>query len=287
MKNQRDRKQPLFIQVLLRLFQNKTATVSLAVLLIIIFLCICAPWIAPYSPKAIDPRSAFAPPSLQHLCGCDSLGRDLFSRLLYGGQFSLALGFSCAAIGLIMGSVLGTLAGYFGGWVDNLILRIFDVIHSIPGILLSICISAVLGSGFFNTVLACCIGGIDQTTRMLRANILSERRQEYLEAAESINCRKSRIMFKHLLPNVISPCIVQLTMGVGGSMMMASSLSFIGLGVQPPTPEWGAMLSAGKGYISSYPHMILFPGLIIAVVVLCINLFGDGLRDAMDPKMKR
>lgn len=281
------RKEPLFLQVLKRLIKNKLATISLIVLLVLILMCVFAPIVAPYSPKEMGVGSPYETPSLRHLCGCDSLGRDQFSRLLYGGRYSLGLGFTCAAIGLVAGSILGSIAGYFGGWADNIILRVLDVIHSVPGILLSICISAVLGPGFFNTVLACCMGGIDNTTRMLRASILGERRQEYLEAATSINCRRPRIMFKHLMPNVISPVIVQLTMGVGGSLSMASSLSFIGLGVQPPTPEWGAMLSAGKAYITSYPHMILFPGLAIAIVVLCVNLFGDGLRDALDPKLKR
>lgn len=281
------KKKPQILLVGKRILENRAATLGLIILLVIIIMCVFAPVFAPYSPTEMDPTSAYASPSLQHLCGCDSLGRDQFSRLLYGGRYSLALGTMCALIGLVAGSIFGALAGYFGGWIDNVILRIFDVIHSVPGILLSICISAVLGPGFFNTVLACCIGGVDQTTRMLRANILGERKREYLEAAVSINCRRPRIIFKHLLPNVISPCIVQLTMGVGGSMMMASSLSYIGLGVQPPDAEWGAMLSSGKSCVTSHPHMVLFPGLVIAIVVLCFNMFGDGLRDALDPKLKK
>ena len=182
--------------------------------------------------------------------------------------------------------VLGSLAGYFGGWVDNVVLRICDVVQAIPGILLSIVISAVLGPGFFNTILALAIGGIPSGIRLTRAQILSVRSEEYLEAAASVNCSSMRIMFSHILPNILSPLIVGFTMGIGNTIMLASSLSFIGLGVQPPAPEWGAMLSAGRDFIRNYPWQIIFPGIFVFVTVLSINLFGDGLRDALDPKMK-
>lgn len=281
------KKQSQFRIVMKRLFQNKTATCGLIIFGLIILSAVFAPLIAPYSPTEINMNAAFAPPSLEHIMGCDKMGRDQLSRLLYGGRYSLGLGLSATAIGAIGGIILGSLAGYFGGWVDNLVMRLADVMQSIPGNLLSIVISTVLGAGFGNTILALCIAGIAPASRMLRARILSERQAEYLEAAESINCSKPRIMFKHLLPNTISPLIVNITMSIGGKITAAAGLSYIGLGVQPPTPEWGAMLSAGKTYIRVYPHLLLWPGIFIAVTVLAINLVGDGLRDAMDPKLKK
>ncbi len=281
------RKQSQFVMVLKRLLQNRTATVGLIIFGLIVLSAVFAPLIAPYSPTEINMNAAFATPSREHLMGCDNMGRDQFSRLLYGGRYSLALGLSSTAIGAVGGIVLGCLAGYFGGWVDNLVMRLADIMQSIPGNLLSIVISTVLGAGFGNTILALCIAGIAPASRMLRARILSERQAEYLEAAESINCSKPRIMFKHLLPNTISPLIVNITMGIGGKITAAAGLSYIGLGIQPPTPEWGALLSAGKTYIRIYPHLLLWPGVFIAVTVLAINLVGDGLRDAMDPKLKK
>lgn len=281
------KKQSQFVLVMKRLAQNKTAMLGLIVFSLIALSAICAPLIAPYSPTEMNPDAVFAEPSWEHLMGCDSMGRDQFSRLLYGARYSLALGLSSASIGALGGILLGSLAGYFGGWVDNLVMRFADVLQSIPGNLLSIVISTVLGAGLGNTILAMCIGGIAPVSRMLRACILSERQAEYLEAAESINCSKARIMFKHLLPNTISPIIVNVAMGIGGKITGAAGLSYIGLGVQPPTPEWGAMLSAGKSFIRTHPYLLTWPGIFIAVTILSINLVGDGLRDAMDPKLKK
>jgi peptide/nickel transport system permease protein len=183
--------------------------------------------------------------------------------------------------------IIGSCAGYFGGWVDNVILRACDVIQAIPGILLAIVVSAVLGPGYINTILALAIGGIPAGIRLVRAQILSIRGEEYLEAAAAVNCSPARIMFVHILPNILSPLIIGFTMGIGNTIMLAASLSFIGLGVQPPTPEWGAMLSSARNFIRNYPWQILFPGIFIFITVLSINLFGDGLRDALDPKLKR
>ena len=270
-----------------RLVQSRMAMLGLAVVVILALVSIFAPLIAPYSPTTMDSTAIFATPSLKHLLGCDSLGRDQFSRLIYGGRYSLTLGFLAAALSALIGIILGTISGFLGGWVDNLVMRFLDVLQAIPGMLLSICISTVLGPGFFNTILALSVGGVAGITRILRACILSERRNEYLEAAASINCSTSRIMFKHLLPNTISPVIVNITMGIGATIMQAAALSYIGLGIQPPTPEWGAMLSAGRGYVESYPHLLIWPGVFIAVTVLAVNMLGDGLRDALDPKLKR
>lgn len=281
------KKQNMTLQMLKRLCKRKTAMAGLIALVIIMIMAVFAPIVAPYDPTALDFANANAGPSLQHLFGCDSMGRDQFSRVIYGARYSLSLGLLSSLLGMAIGIILGSAAGWFGGWVDNVVMRLVDILMAIPSILLSICISTVMGPGFVNTVFALCIAHISGITRLIRAKILSTKSEEYLEAAKSINCNTSRIMFRHLLPNVISPCIVNVTMGVGVSIMEAASLSFIGLGVQPPTPEWGAMLSAGRAFVRTYPHMIIFPGLVIAVAILCINLFGDGLRDALDPKLKR
>ena len=281
------RKEGIVIQTIRRLRTNSTAMFGLIVLALLILLSVFAPVIAPYHYTEMDMLQLNAAPSLKHLFGTDSLGRDILSRLIYGGRYSIFLGFSASVLSMAAAIVLGSLAGYFGGWVDNVVLRISDVVQAIPGILLSIVISAVLGPGFFNTILALAIGGIPSGIRLTRAQILSVRSEEYLEAAASLNCSSMRIMFRHILPNILSPLIVGFTMGIGNTIMLASSLSFIGLGVQPPAPEWGAMLSAGRDYIRNYPWQIIFPGIFVFVSVLSINLFGDGLRDALDPKMKK
>lgn len=281
------RKEGIVIQTIRRLRTNSTAMFGLIVLALLILLSVFAPVIAPYHYTEMDMLQLNAAPSLKHLFGTDSLGRDILSRLIYGGRYSIFLGFSASVLSMAAAIVLGSLAGYFGGWVDNVVLRICDVVQAIPGILLSIVISAVLGPGFFNTILALAIGGIPSGIRLTRAQILSVRSEEYLEAAASVNCRSMRIMFRHILPNILSPLIVGFTMGIGNTIMLASSLSFIGLGVQPPAPEWGAMLSAGRDFIRNYPWQIIFPGIFVFVTVLSINLFGDGLRDALDPKMKK
>ena len=281
------RKEGIVIQTIRRLRTNSTAMFGLIVLALLILLSVFAPVIAPYHYTEMDMLQLNAAPSLKHLFGTDSLGRDILSRLIYGGRYSIFLGFSASVLSMAAAIVLGSLAGYFGGWVDNVVLRICDVVQAIPGILLSIVISAVLGPGFFNTILALAIGGIPSGIRLTRAQILSVRSEEYLVAAASVNCSSMRIMFRHILPNILSPLIVGFTMGIGNTIMLASSLSFIGLGVQPPAPEWGAMLSAGRDFIRNYPWQIIFPGIFVFVTVLSINLFGDGLRDALDPKMKK
>ena len=281
------RKEGIVIQTIQRLRTNSTAMFGLIVLALLILLSVFAPVIAPYHYTEMDMLQLNAAPSLKHFFGTDSLGRDILSRLIYGGRYSIFLGISSSVLSMAAAIVLGSLAGYFGGWVDNVVLRICDVVQAIPGILLSIVISAVLGPGFFNTILALAIGGIPSGIRLTRAQILSVRSEEYLEAAASVNCSSMRIMFRHILPNILSPLIVGFTMGIGNTIMLASSLSFIGLGVQPPAPEWGAMLSAGRDFIRNYPWQIIFPGIFVFVTVLSINLFGDGLRDALDPKMKK
>ena len=282
----RKRKESQLVAVLRRLSKNKMAMLGLFIFLIEVLLAISAQWIMPYDYAQINPREMLQAPSLAHLMGTDDMGRDIFSRLLYGARYSLGIGIVSLALGAWLGIIIGAIAGYAGGWVDNLIMRFLDIIQAIPGMLLMIAIAAVLGNGFFNTCVALAVGGIPGTARLLRASILNIRNMEYLEAAESINCSKFRLISGHILPNAFSPLIVSFAMGVANSVVSAASLSFIGLGIQPPTPEWGAMLSAGRAYIRDYPHLELFPGIAIMITVLALNLLGDGLRDALDPKLK-
>lgn len=271
---------------LAEVFRTPSAKFGGVLLAIIVIVCALAPVLTPYGVNQMDLASKYASPSLKHLCGCDSVGRDQLTRLLYGGRYSLVLGIVASLCGHTIGTAIGCIAGYFGGKTEMVIMRLMDVVSAVPGILLAMLISTVLGPGFVNTVLALSIGGIPGGVRMTRGQILAERGKEYIEAAESINCSKAKIMFGHLLPNVLSPTIVSFTMGIGGSITSAAGLSYLGLGVQPPAAEWGAMLTDGMKVFRNHPHLILFPGIAIGLCVLAINLMGDGVRDAMDPKMR-
>lgn len=282
----RIRKESQFTQIMQRLRKNKVAMAGFYAILLLIAAAILSPLIIPYDYTAMDMTNMYAKPSSSHVFGCDDLGRDIFSRLLYGARASLSMGILATLVSTAAGIVIGSVVGYYGGWVDNAIMRVLDVIQAIPGMLLAIAISAALGPGFFNTIMALSIGGVPMTVRLLRGSILSIRNQEYIEAAEKINCSKLRVTLVHILPNSIAPLIVSVTMGIGNTILNAAALSYIGLGIQPPTPEWGAMLSAGKAVITKYPHLCIFPGLCIMVVVLAFNMLGDGLRDALDPKLK-
>lgn len=280
------RKKSQFSMTMKRLFRNRAATFGLIIFGIMVLLAILAPVVAPYNYAEMNMLEKNATPSLKHLCGTDDFGRDIFSRLLWGARYSISLGICSQFFQLTIGIFLGCMAGYFGGKTEQLIMRCCDIFEAIPNLLLAIIISSALGTGFLNTIIALGIGHIASTCRMIRAQFLPLRELEFVEAELSINCSRPRLIFKHMLPNAISPVIVQTTMGIGGCITTAAGLSYLGLGVQPPTPEWGAMLTAAKGYIRYYPHMLLFPGLCIAIVVLALNLFGDGLRDALDPKLK-
>lgn len=273
-------------EVLHRLAKNKIAMLGLIIVLIEIVLAIIAKWIVPYDWNAIDILNAKAAPSMQHFFGTDELGRDIFSRVIYGARYSLSIGIFATLITTVTGTVIGAIVGYYGGAFDNIVMRILDIIQAMPPILFNIVIAAALGSGFMNTLVALAVGGIPGAARLVRGSVMGIRKMEYLESADSINCGKMRTIFVHVLPNAISPSIVACTMNVANLILTAASLSFIGLGVQAPTPEWGAMLSASRNYIRDCPYMVLFPGIAIAITVLALNLLGDGLRDAMDPKLK-
>lgn len=284
--HRKPKKQLQIVQIWKRMIKNRVSLVGCILLAIIVLLVVCAPLLAPYDPNYMDLTALNGTPSAKHIFGCDNLGRDILSRLLWGGRSSLALGFVCAILGLLIGLIFGSLVGYAGKSVDMVVMRLCDVLSSIPGMLMAILISTVLGTGLFNTILAMTVGGFPNSIRGSRAMALKEREMEYLEAAKAMNCSKAKIVFKHMVPNIVSPSIVGTTMMIGNSITAASSLSFVGLGIQPPSPEWGAMLSGAKNYALNYPHEVLFPGLAIVITVLATNMVGDGLRDALDPKLK-
>lgn len=285
-KNSQPKKSSQAKEVLQRLYTNKAAMLGLFIFLVMVVIAILAPYITPYRYDEADFSAIFAPFSKEHIFGTDEMGRDVLSRLMYGARYSLQIGVFSVAGAMAVGIVIGSIAGYFGGWVDNVIMRILDIINSIPGLVLSIAVSAILGAGFTNCIIALAFGTMPGYARMIRASILNIRRMEYLEAATSINCSSARIIFKHILPNAISPLIVMGTMQVASAILCAASLSFIGLGVQPPEPEWGAMLSGARMHLRQYPRLVLVPGITIMIAVLSLNMLGDGLRDAMDPKLK-
>ena len=286
-KQEKVKRQGQFTLIWKRLKQSPSAMIGLSVFAILAIVAIFADVIAPYQYDKIDVLNAFAPPSAEHLCGTDLVGRDIFSRLIVGARYSLTLGLSATILGTIIGMFFGALAGYFGGVVDDILMRFTDIIQSIPGLVLNVALACVIGTGFWQCILVLSIGGITGAARMLRAQILQIRTMEYIEAAEVTNCSPAKVIIKHLIPNSFAPMIVSMTMAVGGNIMSAASLAYLGLGVAPPAPEWGAMLSEGREHLTRYPWLCIFPGVMIMITVLALNLFGDGLRDAMDPKQKK
>ena len=270
-----------------RLTKNKAALIGMIWLCILILAAIFAPLLTKYDYAAQNLKGAYTPPCAEHIFGTDHLGRDLFSRIVYGGRISLVLGLVCVCISWAFAGPIGAIAGFYGGKVDNFLMRFIDLFQAIPGFLLSVSIAAALGSGMFNCMIAVGIGSIPPCARLLRGAILPIQNMEYIEAARSIRASDRRIIFKHILPNVLAPVIVSITMSIAGALLMSASLSFIGLGVQPPSPEWGAMLASARGYLRKYPYMAIIPGLAIFSTTLALNLIGDGLRDALDPRLRR
>ncbi|AJH00168.1 peptide ABC transporter permease [Clostridium beijerinckii] len=286
LSRQSGKRESMTVITLSRMKKNKTAMAGLIILTFIVLVAIFSPFITPYNYTETDLLHTFGLPSLSHPFGTDELGRDILSRMIIGSRASLSIGFVSMAGACVFGIVMGSICGYFGGKVDTVIMRFMDILQALPPLILAIAICAALGPGLNNCILAITISNIPSFVRMTRASVLNIRRMEYLEAATAINCSTYRIIVKHILPNALSPLIVQLTMGVATSIISASAMSFIGLGVQPPNPEWGAMLSAGRSYIRNYPHMVTFSGVTIMITVLSLNMLGDGLRDALDPKLK-
>ena len=269
-----------------RLVRNKSAMAGLIILLILILTAIFADFIAPYGYDDQVLEDQFIAPCLEHIFGTDNFGRDIFSRVVYGSRISLQVGLISMGVAVILGCIVGSIAGYYTGLVDNLIMRIIDVMLAIPSILLAISIAAALGPGLRNVMIAIAIGSVPQFARIVRASILTVKEQEYIEASRATGASDLRIIVSHILPNCIAPIIVQTTLGVGNAILNAAGLSFIGLGVSPPIPEWGAMLSAARQYIRDYWWMLTFPGLAIMLTVFSLNVLGDGLRDALYPRLK-
>lgn len=270
-----------------RLCRNKVAMVSLILLLIIILAVIFSEFIAPYPYNQRDLTATFQFPSAQHIFGTDNLGRDIFSRVLVGGRVSLLVAFGSVALSAVVGCVLGAVAGYYGGKVEFTIMKITDVLMAIPAFLLAVTVSAALGTGLVNTAIAVGLTNIPRFVRLMRAETLSVKGKEFITAARACGASDATIILKHVFPNALSSTIVNVTLGIGTAILQISGLSFVGLGVRPPTPEWGSMLSAGRTYMRDFWPMVTFPGIAIVVTLILFNLVGDGLRDAMDPRLKR
>ncbi|MFD2043553.1 nickel transporter permease [Ornithinibacillus salinisoli] len=276
----------LWLDAFLRIVKSKTSLIGLCIILILFITALLAPFIATHDPTTQLITNRYQPPSGEHLLGTDELGRDIFSRIVYGTRISIQIGVIAVGISMIIGVTLGAVAGYFGRWIDQIIMRIIDVMMAFPSILLAIALVAVLGPNLRNAMIAVGIVGIPQFARIVRSAVLSVKETEFVEAARSIGGKHGRILMSHVLPNSLAPIIVQTTLGIGTAILDAAGLSFLGLGAQPPTPEWGAMLSDGRNALQIAPWVITFPGLAIFFVVLGFNLFGDGLRDALDPRLK-
>ena len=269
-----------------RLARSPSTVVGAIVLAAIVLLAVLAPVIAPYDPIAQDSQAIRAGPSGAHLFGADNFGRDIFSRVLYGGRKSLPVGLVAVGIAAVIGVGLGLIAGFYGGWVDALTMRWVDLMLAFPGILLAMSLVAILGTSLFNLMLAVGIASIPEYTRVVRATTLSAREAEYVTAARVSGAPDRGILLRHILPNILPPVIVLATLGIAGAIILGSTLSFLGLGIKPPDPEWGNMLSDGRAMMRHYWWVSFFPGLAIMLTVLAINLLGDGLRDALDPRLR-
>jgi len=270
-----------------QLRRNRGAIIGGGVLVFLVVVAITAPAIAPYDPIEMAAQDMLMPPGREHLFGTDNFGRDLFSRVIHGTRISLTVGFLSVGIGAVTGMVLGLLSGYSGGWVDTLIMRVMDALLAFPGILLSLLIMVVLGSDLKNVMIAVGISSVPRYTRVVRASVLTAKETLYVEAARAIGCSSMVIMFRHILPNVFAPVVVLSTLGIAGAILLSAGLSYLGLGAQPPTPEWGLLLNSGRDYLAIAWWITTFPGIAIMVTVLAINMLGDGLRDALDPRLKR
>lgn len=280
------KKQNQLLEVWKSLRKNRLAVFGLAVTVILILVAIFADVIAPYDPDSNDLTNTFCSPCAEHLFGTDNMGRDQFSRIVYGARISLLVGISTSLIGMVGGIMFGSIAGYYGSRTDTIIMRIMDVFMAIPSTLLAMSVMAVLGEGVRNTILAIGVGSIPKFSRVVRSAVLGVKGNEYVEAAHAIGASDFHIITKYIIANALAPIIVQTTMNVASAILTAASLSFIGLGVQPPTAEWGSMLSASRPYIRDYGFLVLYPGLAIMATIFGLNLFGDGLRDALDPRLK-
>lgn len=266
--------------------RRAVSVVCLAVLILLVVMAIAAPLLTSYNPDRSQFQSALQDPSVQHPLGTDFLGRDILARLLYGGRYSLSIGFLAVAVGLAVGVILGAVSGYYGGLIDMLVQRFVDLLLSFPTFLLALSLVATLGPGLNNVIISVAVGSLPFFIRLVRASTLSIRSQTYVDAARAVGANDRRIVLRHILPNAMAPVIVQATLYLGNALMLAAGLGFLGLGVKPPTAEWGTMLGDGRQYIFSNPNLATLPGLAIFITVVAFNQVGDGLRDALDPRLR-
>lgn len=273
-------------QILHRYMKNKAAVVAACIMILFILSAIFADFVTVHDISSTDLSNILALPSGTYWLGTDHLGRDLLSRIIYGGRISLAVGFIAVGIGLVFGCSIGAVSAYKGGKFDLYVMRVLDVFQSIPSMLLAIAISATLGSGISNCMIAVGITNIPRFARVTRASVMTIKESEYIEAARALGEKSWKIILRHLLPNSLAPIIVQASISIGSGILACSSLSFLGLGVNPPTPEWGSILSEARNYMYDSPLFVVFPGLAIVISIVCMNLIGDGLRDALDPRLK-
>jgi ABC-type dipeptide/oligopeptide/nickel transport system permease subunit len=270
-----------------RLLRNFAFTAGLFITVLLLVVALAAPLLAPFDPNAQDTSRRLEAPSKQHLLGLDDLGRDVLSRIIWGARVSLRVGFSVVIVASLIGVTLGAISGYFGGWTDTLIMRLTDILLAFPGILLAIAMVAVLGPRLNNVILALATIGWVGYARLVRGQVLKVREMEYVTAAKALGAKSPRVIVRHVLPNVINPVIVMATLGLAGAILAEAALSFLGLGVQPPTPSWGAMLTSGRRYLGLANHLAIYPGIAIMLAVMGLNFLGDGLIDALDPKYRK
>jgi peptide/nickel transport system permease protein len=271
---------------LARFFRNRLSLTGIAILLVFSALAVLAPMIAPYGVAEVNFSRLRAGPSAEHWLGTDELGRDTFTRVVYGARISLTVGLGSVLIALVTGSLLGMLAGFIGGWFDEVVMRVMDAMLALPFLVLAIALAAILGPNLQNTILAIAIVSTPPFARLTRGQVLSEKNRDYVQASTALDARGIRTLLRHILPNIASVIIVQASLATAIAVLAESALSFLGLGVQPPTPSWGSMLNTSRGYLGTQPWMAFAPGTAIFLVVLALNLVGDGLRDAFDPRTR-
>lgn len=289
MENKKAKKRSMTMEVCQRLAKNKMAMLGLAILIVLVLCAVFADVIADYETKVVAQNIAnrLKGPSAEHWFGTDEFGRDIFARIIHGSRVSLVVGLISVSVSLIVGGCLGAFAGFYGGKIDNVIMRVMDIFLAVPSTLLAMTIVAALGSSLINVMLAIGISGIPNYARIVRAAVMSVKDQEFVESSRAIGASSMTTIFREIIPNCMAPIIVQVTLSVASAILSTASLSFIGLGVQPPDPEWGAMLSGGRNFLRDAVHLTLFPGLAIVITILALNLLGDGLRDALDPRLKQ
>ena len=281
------RRQPLTVQATVSVLRSPVGLTGFAVALLFVVLAVCAPLVAPYPPYEQHQGNLLQPPNGQFLLGTDELGRDLLTRVLYGARVSMIVGVLATAIGATVGVATGLLSGYLGGWVDSVIMRFYDALLAFPGIIIGIGVISVLGPSSINVAYALALGGMPFFARLMRSTVLSQREREYVFAARSIGADDGRIMVRHVLPNTLPPLLVQLSLAMGFAVLAEASLSFLGLGTQPPDPSWGSMLNDSRAYLREAPFYGLWPGLALTILLVALNFLSDALRDALDPRRMR